>query len=245
VNTTALRALAALAATAILQLGAGLRPAHADEAECGSLRNAYGPFDYRSEDNRKNKIPIVEGAHFQPEVEALQLGGPIYFTPYDLIGGLDYTLRAIPNHHRALASLARYALRGWKTEPFRTPECYFDRAIRFQPEDGDVRLIFGSYLHRKKNYKAAEEQYAAARELMPDSVELSYNLGLLYVDTGELSKAKTEAIRAYALGYPLPGLKDKLKRARSWTEADEEAVVQFRKAATETASAQSPPPTAH
>ncbi len=45
--------------------------AFAGELDCGSLENAYGPYDYTNPDHRANKIPIVEGAHFQPEIEAL------------------------------------------------------------------------------------------------------------------------------------------------------------------------------
>jgi tetratricopeptide (TPR) repeat protein len=198
----------------------------ADELECGALQNAYGPYDYRSDFNQKNRIPIVEGAHFQPEVEALQLGGIIYVTPYDLIGGLDYTLRAIPNHHRALSTVARYQLRGWKTDPFRTADCYFDRALRFTPDDGQVRVIYGAYLHRKKDLKGALAQYMTAREMLPDSVELAYNLGLLYFEMKERDKAKEEAVRAYSLGYPLPGLRDKLARAGLWSKADDDRVAQ-------------------
>jgi hypothetical protein len=53
-------------------------------------------------------------------------------------------------------------------------------------------------------------------ELMPDSAEAHYNLGLLYVRSGEYAEARTHAGRAYALGYPLPGLRDQLDRAGQW-----------------------------
>ncbi|HKU15962.1 MAG TPA: hypothetical protein VJQ52_16325 [Steroidobacteraceae bacterium] len=224
-----LHARALIIAAALLQAGVAL----ADEATCGSLKNAYGPFDYRSDFNRKNKIPIVEGAHFQPEVEALQMGGPIYYSHRDLIGGLDYTLRAIPNHHRALSALARYALRGWETDPYRTADCYFDRAIRFTPDDAQVRMIYGSYLHRKKDLKGALEQYTVARELLPGSVELAYNFGLLYLDMGDKQKAREEAVQAYSGGYPLPGLRDKLARAGLWSKDDDQQVAQAQKSAAE------------
>src|SRR4249919_1218189 len=104
--------------------------AHASEIDCGSLENAYGPYDYTNAYDRANKIPIVEGAHFQPEVEAL-IRSPTVGT---LMGALDYTLRAVPNHHRALAAVARYALGGGSREKFYSAECYFDRAMRFKPD---------------------------------------------------------------------------------------------------------------
>src|SRR4051794_26054278 len=70
-------------------------------SQCGSLANAYGPFDYRSTD--KTALNMVEGPHFPPKVEALISGnsGPIG-------AELGYTLRAFPNHHRALLAVMRY-----------------------------------------------------------------------------------------------------------------------------------------
>ena len=74
--------------------------AQALDASCGSLENAYGPYDYRTD--RGNRLYLVESAHFTPVVESLisGLSGP-------LGAELDYTLRAFPNHHRALISDAR------------------------------------------------------------------------------------------------------------------------------------------
>lgn len=73
---------------------------------CGSLENAYGPFDYTNPDDFKNKLPLVEIAHFTPKVEGLMGGKSGY-----LWGDLDYTLRAFPNHHRALYAFVRYEIR--------------------------------------------------------------------------------------------------------------------------------------
>src|SRR4051812_47506028 len=61
---------------------------------CGSLANPYGPFDYRTS---KDKLDIVEGAHFTPDVETLRSG-----STGSLGADIDYTLRTSPNHHRAL-----------------------------------------------------------------------------------------------------------------------------------------------
>jgi hypothetical protein len=45
-----------------------------------------------------------------------------------------------------------------------------------------------------------------------------YNLGLEYLDQRRLDLANIHAQAAYALGYPLPGLKEKLVRAGQWRE---------------------------
>ena len=67
---------------------------------CGALQNAFGPFDYRTE--RGYNLDVVESYHFTPPVEALIRGSS------GTIGGdLDYTLRAFPNHDRALNATIR------------------------------------------------------------------------------------------------------------------------------------------
>lgn len=191
-----------------------------DLVDCGSLDNAYGPFDYRNAQYRTEKIPIVEQHHFNSDVESLRRG-----QSGTIIGDLHYTLRAVPNHHRALASVARYQLGGGSTEKYYTAECYFDRALRFAPDDGAVYLIFGTFLHRKKNFEAARSRYQEAIALMPDSSEAHYNLALLWLDLDEVEKAKQEAIAAYRLGHPMPGLKNKLRRRGAWTNEDEQAIA--------------------
>jgi tetratricopeptide (TPR) repeat protein len=63
--------------------------------------------------------------------------------------------------------------------------------------------------------KKAATEYQKTIELKPDLAEAHYNLGLLYVDLGDYAKARKEADIAYAAGYPLQGLKNKLARAPS------------------------------
>ena len=45
--------------------------AQSNASACGDLKTHYGPFDYRTD---RDKLEIVEGAHFTPEVEALIRG---------------------------------------------------------------------------------------------------------------------------------------------------------------------------
>jgi Flp pilus assembly protein TadD len=51
------------------------------------------------------------------------------------------------------------------------------------------------------------------------SAEIQYNLGLLSVETGDLDDAVVHAQRAYELGHPLPGLRNKLTKLGVWTTA--------------------------
>lgn len=186
--------------------------AHAD-IDCGSLENAYGPFNYTDPDHFNNKLGVVERFHFTSKVESLIEG-----ESGALALDIDYTLRAFPNHHRALWSAAKLQLQqGWSPAAhYFSAECYFDRAMRFQPTDGMVRMIYGVYLHKKHAYKDALARYQEALELTPDSSEVYYNMGLLYIDTKDFTNAKIAAEKAYGMGYPLPGLKNQLTRAGYW-----------------------------
>lgn len=201
-----------------------LAPAAADElrAECGVLDNPMGPFDYRSVTDREN-LPIVERAHFTPEVESLQGHKKCGGNGCQLRRDLDYTLRAFPNHHRALLAIVNYDKRRMDEmygKLIRPPSCYFERAIYFRPDDATVRMIFGYYLSSTGNAGRALEEYQKALELAPQSAEVHYNLGLLYVDRREYEKARQHAARAYELGFPLPGLRSKLERAGQWSNVE-------------------------
>lgn len=168
----------------------------------------FGPFDYRKHKHGSKKLKIVEDFHFKEGVERLK------FSDSDL----DYTLRAFPNHHRALYVLIRYFTQirsagqelHWRFAP---PECYLNYAIQFQPSDAKVHLLFGIYAHKIGLQEKAEELYREAVKLEPQFTEAHYNLGLLLVDMERYTEAKKHAIQAYEGGYPLMGLSRRLAAA--------------------------------
>jgi tetratricopeptide (TPR) repeat protein len=195
---------------------------------CYGPAQGFGPLDYRNPRNRtrtstssKPPLALVEDQHFTPKVESLEGGS----TAIDAYGDLSYTINAFPNHHRALWAMSRYYLRALRTkgeDPLLTqerlgkepvpPECWFNRAMRFAPEDGVVKLIFGIYLHRRGKLESAQELYQEAEQMMPNHAELAYNFGLLYVDMGDIDNAKKYEKRARELGYPLKGLTRRISR---------------------------------
>jgi tetratricopeptide (TPR) repeat protein len=180
---------------------------------CGNLRNGYGPFDFRTQ---KRQLGVVEAYHFTPEVETLKEGKS------GRIGGdIDYTLRAFPNHHRALMAMMKLGARDKTNRPLGanfTVECYMLRAETFRPEDGMVKTIYGLYLMRNGRTRDAMAKLDAASKLNEVDSNVLYNLGLAYFDLGDYDKALDNARRAYAAGFPLPGLRDKLKRVGKWRE---------------------------
>lgn len=213
----------------LLLSGLGVAPV-APADTCGSLANAYGPFDYTDPRNRQpglgggsdSAIGIVERAHYSMH---LDLGGHLPM----LLGDLDYTLRAIPNHHGALLLIVELAERHGGELPQnqatpghavndwpRTVDCYFDRAIRWRPNDGLVRQLVGIRYFRRGKFADAIAAFDEARRLGVTSAELDYNTGLAYLRLGDLDKAYTFAKSAYANGYPLPGLRNRLTEAGRW-----------------------------
>lgn len=190
--------------------------AAAQAGACGDLRNGQiGPWDYRTSTPESRKI--IEDYHFTPQVESLSAGESSAY-----IGGdIDYLLRAYPNHARGLLALTRLAAKeGDRPKGSRfTVECWFDRATRFAPNDGAVHMLYGIYLLKKGRKEDAVKSLELARDFgSAEDANLNYNLGLAYLEVGQFDKSLMHAHRAYALGFPLPGLKNRLQRANKWRE---------------------------
>jgi hypothetical protein len=95
-------------------------------ADCGQVRQYAVGGDYTSARDRRN-LALVEAFHFTPDVEALKRGS---VKPGENIAT---TLEHYPNHHRALAAMARLGQRDQAARvngAAYTVDCYFQRAIR-------------------------------------------------------------------------------------------------------------------
>lgn len=199
--------------------GVGAQGMPADSQLCGPLDGGgYGPFDYTNMVHRRENLPVVERHHFNNDVYELRRGMTSRRGP---LTDIDYTLRAFPNHHHALDAMARLHLReGTAHLPGGrySIDCWFERAMRWRPQDGMIRLIYGIYLFRADRLTDSEREMVTATELLPDSPEPHYNLGLLYVRKRDYESARTHAERAYELGHPLPGLRNQLTRLGEWKQ---------------------------
>jgi hypothetical protein len=197
-----------------------------DANYCGSIANGFGPFDYRpdrdtlmrGDGDHTHKLGLVEGAHFTKEVELLIRGRSGGLKPG---GDIDYTLRAFPNHHRALISVMRYGEKEANQKPSGlryVVECYFERAIRFSPDDALVRIIYSTYLTQNKRIPEAVAQLDQATRIAGESVFTQYNIGLAYFDMKIYDRALTQAHRALALGFERVELRQLLEKAGQWKE---------------------------
>lgn len=180
---------------------------------CGDLANHYGPFDYRT---NQQDLKIVESGHFPAYVEALarRKTGP-------LGGDIAYVLHASPNHHRALVAMMRLAEREKRDMPIGAKysiDCYFERALRFRPDDTVARLLYSNYLVQKGRYDEARAQLEHVTKEAADNGLTHYNIGLLYFDMKDYESARRQAQTAAKLGHPGADLRTQLEAVGQWQE---------------------------
>jgi tetratricopeptide (TPR) repeat protein len=159
----------------------------------------------------------VDDAHFTAPVETLKRG-QTSSTPG---GDLDYTLRAFPNHPRALSAVSRYAIRHGTSKPPQlrwSVDCYFDRAFRFQPSDPMPVMLYGVHLARTGRHGDAIEYLEKAARNPIDDPNFHYNLGLGFFEVKRYEQALVHAKQAYAAGFPLPGLRNRLHGVGAWKD---------------------------
>ena len=181
---------------------------------CGPLQNHFGPYDYRTNTDKHN---LVERYHFTPDVEQLRKGS----TAPHVGGDISYTLKVFPNHPRALDAMARLSELQKQPIPSGSPysvDCWFERAMRFRPDDLRVKLVYGLHLLRVGKNQEAVKYFEMAKGGERPDANLYYNLGLAYVKLGKFDAALESAHIAYGLGFPLPGLRNQLVRAGKWRE---------------------------
>jgi tetratricopeptide (TPR) repeat protein len=183
---------------------------------CGDIYSKMREtFDYR--DPNPNWITLVEGAHFTEDVEQGIRGSSGTLAGPDL----QYTLEHFPNHRRALDTLIRLAPRtkSGMIAGMKWPiECYFERAVRFRPDDGLVWALYAKYQYVMGREAQAFPMLEKALVLSPDDPAINYNVGLAYAKQKKFAQALPYAQKAYAAGFPLPGLKQMLINARAWVE---------------------------
>lgn len=183
---------------------------------CGTLSSVgqYGPYDARTD---LDKLQIVLVPHFPPVVEALLRGDSQRYPGADI----DYTLRAIPNYHRALLAMMRLGEKE-KTDKPRdvryTVECWFLRAVAFRPDDALVRMLYSTYLNSKSRVPEATSQLEIATVYAKDNAFTHYNIGLHYFDLKNYDRALFQAHKAMALGFQQVELRNQLQGVGKWSE---------------------------
>lgn len=189
---------------------------HMHDCDFENLQGERAPIaDYRF--TSPGAKLVVERRHFTPRVENLISGETTTKPGPDL----SYTLNKMPNHHRALLSIVRWAE---KLKTSKDPEmrysfqCYFERALKFRADDTLVRLIYATYLGTNAQLPAALQQLALASQAAKDNAMTHYNIGLVYADLGQYDEALRSAHRAIELGVEKPELRERLEKQGKWRE---------------------------
>jgi len=178
---------------------------------------AAEPQDYRNRNNTpylRGRAEGIERAHLSRAREGLDSN----YAQRPVRKNIDFALRHWPNFHPAIELLIRYDSLGGKAHDLPLTECYLAWAATFAPDDVVV-YQYGAYFFWKLagDEATAESWFRQALFIAPQSAESHYNLGLLLFAMGRFDESREQAREAYALNYPLPGLRRKLERAGQWS----------------------------
>jgi len=168
------------------------------------------PHDYyrARQENTYKLLLNVEKYHMNQGVDKLRAGRIRY-----AYGDFDFILRYYPNHPRALLLMGNLSL---ITHNSQQADRYFRKALSLFPDHAETYAIYGIFLQKQGKLKQAVMQYQRALKMNPDSSETHYNLGLAFFQLKDFQSAKAQAEKAYRLGFPLPGLRNKLINAGIW-----------------------------
>jgi tetratricopeptide (TPR) repeat protein len=192
--------------SAAAELGAANAP-----AACAQIGISARAVDFRLRDSTPElRFEFGDNTkyHYEPAINHMKQGEH----SRRVIADLDFLLARWPNHPPALKAMIEYELAGGKPHDFAGPLCYLQQARRFSPDDVKVPLLEGFYRWKKTDVAGAIAAYQDALSVEPESLDAHYNLGLLYIETKQLDKAREHAAVAYAAGYPLQGLRRKLSK---------------------------------
>lgn len=210
-------AVGALALLTVLLFG-NVALAQSAESICGNpFQNHFGPWDYRTA--RKEDIKIVENAHFTAGVESMTR--PKNTMLHEIAQDVAYTLGVFPNHHRALLTMVRLSEKYKRDPPPGTNmslDCYFDRAIRFRPDDTVARSLYAQFLGKRKRKDEAIQHLEVAIKQAVDNPISQYTIGTVFLELGEFGRALAQAHKARAMGLEWRELEDILKASGRWKD---------------------------
>jgi len=179
-----------------------------------------GKLDYRQGDRdsvSRRDFLSMENRHLRPAKARVSSGKNL---DWDVMNNLHFILSKVPNHEPALRVLIDWDLIGGRhhRQEFAAPACYLVWAAQFAPDDVVVWNFGGYYFQRKGDPRRAMKWWQQGLVVDPANPDVHYALGLMAFESGNYQQARTHAWAAYAGGYPLPALRDKLKSAGQWQD---------------------------
>jgi len=190
---------------------------------CGSPPPGHlvrGKLDYRhGRMNSVNQLDSrsMERRHLRPAMARVSSGKNL---DWEVMNNLHFILSKVPNHEPALRVLIDWDLMGGRhhRQEFAGPACYLVWAAQFAPDDVVVWNYGGLYFQRKGDARRAMKWWRQALLVDPANPDVHYALGLIAFESGDYQQARSHAQSAYAGGYPLPALRNKLQSAGQWQE---------------------------
>jgi tetratricopeptide (TPR) repeat protein len=179
-----------------------------------------GKRDYRQRNAsilNQRDYTAHEWAHIRPARARINSGKNL---DWDVMNNLDFVLSKVPNNEQALRLLVEWDLMGGRhyENVYAAPSCYLIWAAQFAPDDVVVWNYGGYYFHRKGDTRRASLWWGEALTVDPSNAEVHNSLGLIAFENGDYATARSHAWAAYAAGFPLPTLRDKLKAAGEWKD---------------------------
>lgn len=138
-----------------------------------------------------------------------------------VVGEVDFSIRYVPESHIIHAEhIMTKAQAIWHLGKYDSANNLLERETALHDTYAPIYSVRAVLLRDQgKLDEAIELLYHATEKKQVKSAELHYFLGLFLVENKSYDKALEQAHQAYSLGYPLPGLKNKLKRLGRWKEA--------------------------
>lgn len=134
---------------------------------------------------------------------------------------IDFTFQRIPETSLIYTTvLITYARLEQEAKQFDAAKSYAERAISIDPHDPTAYIVLALQYRAQGDLESAKQVLDKGNAALEEgSAEIHYNLGLILLELGETQDAVSHAERAYDLGYPLMGLKNKLIEKRLWRAA--------------------------
>lgn len=179
---------------------------------------AAGPSNYFGKID-PNLIRNVEKNHLRPALSRLESGDL-----YDQSGrrrdkhfewakgDLDFVLRYIPNHPKALEAMGELCLQWGKSE---IGIDYYMKAIDAFPRVSYSYEGFGLYLLKLGQIRDAVKAFELGVKLEPNAPAGHYNLALAYYKNGNIEQAEEHAKRAKDLGSDVSKLEALLNKEQA------------------------------
>jgi hypothetical protein len=179
-----------------------------------------GKRDYRQRNaNAQNQLDFKahEWAHIWPARARVNSGDNL---DVDVMNNLHFVLSKVPNNEQALRLLIEWDLMGGRHAGggYKPAPCYLIWAAQFAADDPVVWNYGGYYFQRKGDSGRAMLWWQQALVVDPANAEVHNSLGLVAFESGDYAKARSHAWAAYAAGFPLMALRDKLQSAGQWQD---------------------------